>query len=446
MLNLFHRGFGDGRWKVEADSIEVGFGGSLLYQGSERTRWGLTYSSEINPSRDADNELTGLGPNTEAAMRRLGILGQGSHHREHVAAIHAGGCVPRVRKLRRRDGRPGLARFQQFPSLGVLSTTACPSRAMTAVTTTSTRSAPATAGRYRARDLDGVGWQRGRDGRMLAARLAELAPMTPLGMDLDFIFFQGEVVTEAIDNFIVSLAQAVAIVIVVLLVFMGLRSGLIIGVVLLVTILGTLIVMSALGITLQRISARRPDHRAGNAGGQCDRDHRRDPGQDFARHGSNPGSRGDHPADDHAVAGCHVDSGAGLRADRLFPRQHRGVHALAVPGDADFAAVQLDHDPDADAAAVPPVPEAGESLAGGENAFYRGYRTFLVACIRFRYLTLGATLGLLVLAIIGFGMLRDGFFPPSTQPQFMVNYWLPQGDISQHIGGHARDRAVPVVA
>ncbi|MBK8991802.1 MAG: efflux RND transporter permease subunit [Gammaproteobacteria bacterium] len=91
-------------------------------------------------------------------------------------------------------------------------------------------------------------------GELVAARLAELAPMTPLGMDLDFIFFQGEVVTEAIDNFIVSLAQAVAIVIVVLLVFMGRRSGLIIGVVLLVTILGTLIVMSAMGITLQRIS------------------------------------------------------------------------------------------------------------------------------------------------------------------------------------------------
>lgn len=74
VLNLFDRGFGDGRSEVEADSIEVGFGGSLLYQGSERTRWGLTYSSEINPSRDADNELTGFGPNTEAAMRRLGIL------------------------------------------------------------------------------------------------------------------------------------------------------------------------------------------------------------------------------------------------------------------------------------------------------------------------------------------------------------------------------------
>ncbi len=72
--NIFDPGFGDGRSKVEADSVEVGFGLSTLYQSSDRTRWGLTYQSEINPSRDADNELTGLGPNTESVMRRLNIL------------------------------------------------------------------------------------------------------------------------------------------------------------------------------------------------------------------------------------------------------------------------------------------------------------------------------------------------------------------------------------
>ena len=72
--NVFDPGFGDGRSKLEADSVEVGFGVSALYQSSERTRWGLTYSSEINPSRNADNELSGLGPNTEGVMQRLGIL------------------------------------------------------------------------------------------------------------------------------------------------------------------------------------------------------------------------------------------------------------------------------------------------------------------------------------------------------------------------------------
>ena len=72
--NVFDPGFGDGRSKLEADSLEVGFGLSTLYQSSERTRWGLAYRSEINPSRDADNELSALGPNTERAMQRLGIL------------------------------------------------------------------------------------------------------------------------------------------------------------------------------------------------------------------------------------------------------------------------------------------------------------------------------------------------------------------------------------
>jgi len=72
--NIFDPGFGDGRSKIEADSIEFGWGLSTLYQSSERTRWGLTYTSEINPERDADNHLSGLGPNTEAVMRRLNIL------------------------------------------------------------------------------------------------------------------------------------------------------------------------------------------------------------------------------------------------------------------------------------------------------------------------------------------------------------------------------------
>jgi long-chain fatty acid transport protein len=72
--NIFDPGFGDGRSKLKADSVEVGFGLSMLYQSSERTRWGLTYGSEINPSRTADNQLSGLGPNTERAMQRLGIL------------------------------------------------------------------------------------------------------------------------------------------------------------------------------------------------------------------------------------------------------------------------------------------------------------------------------------------------------------------------------------
>lgn len=72
--NIFDPGFPDGLSRIEADSVEFGFGLSALYQSSERTRWGLVYSSEITPKRSADNELSGLGPNTEAVMRNLGLL------------------------------------------------------------------------------------------------------------------------------------------------------------------------------------------------------------------------------------------------------------------------------------------------------------------------------------------------------------------------------------
>lgn len=72
--NIFDPGFGDGLSELKADSFELGFGLSALHQSSDRTRWGLSYKSEINPSRGASNELSGLGPNTEAVLQRLGLL------------------------------------------------------------------------------------------------------------------------------------------------------------------------------------------------------------------------------------------------------------------------------------------------------------------------------------------------------------------------------------
>ncbi|MGB1141775.1 MAG: OmpP1/FadL family transporter [Halioglobus sp.] len=73
--NIFDPGIGDGRSELESDSIEFGFGLSTLYEMTDRTRFGLTYQSEIEPSRDADVDYSRLGPNTEAVMDRLGIIG-----------------------------------------------------------------------------------------------------------------------------------------------------------------------------------------------------------------------------------------------------------------------------------------------------------------------------------------------------------------------------------
>ncbi len=72
--NVFDPGFGDGKAELESDSVEFGFGLSTLYQMTDRTRFGLTYQSEIEPSRDADIDYSRLGPNTEFVMQQAGLF------------------------------------------------------------------------------------------------------------------------------------------------------------------------------------------------------------------------------------------------------------------------------------------------------------------------------------------------------------------------------------
>ena len=91
-------------------------------------------------------------------------------------------------------------------------------------------------------------------GRALDARLRELEADLPIGIEVHRVSWQSDEVSAAIDGFLVSLAQAVAIVLLVLTLPMGWRMGVIIGSGLLLTILGTFMVMSIAGIDLQRMS------------------------------------------------------------------------------------------------------------------------------------------------------------------------------------------------
>jgi multidrug efflux pump subunit AcrB len=69
--------------------------------------------------------------------------------------------------------------------------------------------------------------------------------------------------------------------------------------------------------------------------------------------------------------------------------------------------------------------EEGTDPYGG--AFFKLYQRVLSTCIRFRWVTIIVLLGCLAGAIVGFGKVKQSFFPPSVRPQFMTHYWLPQG-------------------
>ena len=91
-------------------------------------------------------------------------------------------------------------------------------------------------------------------GERIDARLLELEAQRPIGIELEPLYNQPALVSASIKSFIVSLAQAVAIVIGVLLLFMGIRSGLLIGLILFLTVVGSFFFMKLYDIDLQRIS------------------------------------------------------------------------------------------------------------------------------------------------------------------------------------------------
>lgn len=85
-------------------------------------------------------------------------------------------------------------------------------------------------------------------GQQLQQRLAELEYVRPMGMEISTVYNQPVEVDKAMQGFMISLAEAVAIVIAVLLIFMGLKSGILIGLILLLTIMGTFIFMKLFAI------------------------------------------------------------------------------------------------------------------------------------------------------------------------------------------------------
>jgi long-chain fatty acid transport protein len=74
VANLLDPGFEDGKAELDTDGFDVGFGASMLYEIDDRTRWGVTYLSEVDPELDGDTKYSGLGPNTEAILDQGGLL------------------------------------------------------------------------------------------------------------------------------------------------------------------------------------------------------------------------------------------------------------------------------------------------------------------------------------------------------------------------------------
>lgn len=268
-------------------------------------------------------------------------------------------------------------------------------------------------------------------GETITARIAELDPSRPVGMEISTIYNQPQQVAESVDAFLVGLAQAVAIVIVVLLFTMGLRPGILMSGVLLLTILGTFIMMAIYGIELHRISLGALIIALGMLV-------------------------------DNAIVvteGIMISLKRGygrLEAARQIVSHTRwpllGATIIAITA---FAPIGLSPDASGEFTgslfwvllislflswvfAVTLTPffcylmfkeekSVGDEVDPYQGAVYQIYKKTLHLCLRFRWTSVTVMFAALVVAMVGFTQVKQAFFPASSLPMFMVEYWLPQG-------------------
>ncbi len=266
-------------------------------------------------------------------------------------------------------------------------------------------------------------------GESVGEKLAALESKKPSGIELHTIYYQSDLVRTSVSAFVINLAQAVFIVIGVLMLFMGWQSGLLIGTILLLTILGTFIAMAVFDIDLQKMSlgalilalGMLVDNAIVIADGILVRVERGDDREHaatdvvkenmwplfgatliailaFAAIGFAPGSVGEYCRSlfDVLALSLFISWILAVTITPLFC-----VWFLKIPD-------QHNEDP-------------------FDRPLYKRYRRMLHLGIANRWKTLAITLGLLVLALFGFGALPQAFFPDSTQPYFFVNYWKTQG-------------------
>ncbi len=266
-------------------------------------------------------------------------------------------------------------------------------------------------------------------GEKISARLAKLESETPVGISIEPVYYQPDYVTRAVDGFALNLVEAIVIVIAVLMITMGLRSGMIIGVVLLITVCGSFLFIKMMDIPLQRVSLGALIIALGMLV-------------------------------DNAIVvteGMLVRIQKGeqrIKAATEVVRQNMwpllGATVIAIMA---FAAIGLSEDNTGEycgslfwvllislllswVTAITVTPLLCDMLLkAGSNRdrdpyggpVFMAYRGLLTLCLRHRVATVLVMVVLLGASLWGFQFVNQSFFPASTQPQFFIDYWKPEG-------------------
>ena len=272
-------------------------------------------------------------------------------------------------------------------------------------------------------------------GELINQKLEELEAKKPLGINIGVISHQSEDVALAINSFMINLAQAVGIVIIVLLLFMGLRSGLIIGTVLLVTIITTFIFMPLLGVLLERVSlgaliialGMLVDNAIVVVDGILVRINR---GMEVKQAASKVVKQTAWPLLAATIVAILAFGAIGLSDDSTgeFTRSlfyvvliSLGLSWIIAMTLTPILAVQFLKPSKKKKTLEEQEKEEYDSF------IYKAYSLTLKFALNYRYLVVIIALAIFVSSLMSFKYVKQSFFPDSSRPQIIVDYFLPQG-------------------
>ena len=289
--------------------------------------------------------------------------------------------------------------------------------------------------RYNGQKALGIGISTAKGGNVIKLgeavkeKINSLKATLPVGIKFNIISYESDTVEQSVNGFVVNLIEALVIVIGVLLIFMGIAGGLLIGSILLITILATFIAMKVLGIDIQSISI-----------------------------GALIISLG--MLVDNAIVvteGIQVKIQTGMDRFKAAAcsvgetnKSLLGSTCIAILA---FAAISLSNDSSGEycrsmffvvgialgfsylfgitltplfyTMLIKSTKSVDDPYSG---KFFKKYKSLLRTAINHSKTTIGIIVILFLIAIVCFQFfVGRSFFPDSTRPQFMVDYWLPYG-------------------
>ena len=269
-----------------------------------------------------------------------------------------------------------------------------------------------------------------KTGKAIDLKMQQAESRRPIGIQVQEYYHQGKIVEQSVDAFVLNVIAALVIVIISLLVFMGRHSAIVMAFILLVTVAATLATMYITDIPIHRISlgaliialGMMVDNAVviteailvGVQNGQKKLTIAKQIVTQtkwpllagtmvgviaFAPIGFAPGSTAEYTGDLFWVV--------------MIALLFSWILAMTI---TPLACYWL----------FPDKMEKKEESAA-EGPFYVRYKQLMRWSLNARYLVITIVVILFSLSIWGAQFMTKGFFPQSTSPQLVVDYWLPQG-------------------